>query len=54
MGKIKGIFFAKDSKCAKKRTKDLMEKRELPKGTIVKLAKKQMKHISGWKTFEYK
>ncbi|KKM90586.1 hypothetical protein LCGC14_1237190 [marine sediment metagenome] len=48
-----GIFFARNKTQAMKRTKDI-SKREGIKLSKPKLAKKQIKHIDGFKTFESK
>ncbi len=48
-----GIFFAKDKKSALRRLKEL-EKKEGVKYSKPKLTKKQIKHISGWKTWKVK
>jgi len=48
-----GIFFSKDKKSAIKRLKEL-EKKEGVCFSTPKLAKKQIKHGSGWKTWKTK
>jgi|TARA_R100000750_G_C2317577_1_gene85012 hypothetical protein len=48
-----GIFFARNKTAAIKRQKEIGKKEGL-KFTKPKLAKKQLKHIAGFKTFQSK
>tara|TARA_R100000049_G_C1865679_1_gene27406 strand:+ start:243 stop:407 length:165 start_codon:yes stop_codon:yes gene_type:complete len=48
-----GTFFAKDKKSAVKRLREI-EKKEGTRFSPPKLAKKQIPHISKWRTFKTK
>lgn len=49
-----GIFFKPNLKEARKYVKQVCTKEGIRKCPVPKLAKKQIKHIVGWKTYEIK
>jgi len=46
------VFFSKNKKTAMMRLTNLAKSEKKYKGKTVRLAKEQIPHISGWKTFK--
>ena len=54
IGGRKMVFFSKNKKTAITRIKKLAERETYYKDKVPTLAEKQIKHISGWKTWKLK